>query len=143
MINSALQMGVIASATGSSESATVDTTIAETEGMSAEAIGVAIGKGVIGQASQMGTIAEDVSMAGLTQQEAATAAETAVHTIGKGTAGIVRVGNNLIVTSRRLGQGQFVLIVDRDGIVSKGFATIEIDSAGNTIVSNVERANGR
>jgi hypothetical protein len=109
--------------------------------LSPAAIGSRIGQGLRGQADQMGSIVSQVTAAKLTQDAAATAAESAVHAIGKGTAGIVRVGDDLVVRSRRLGDNQYVLIVDKAWKVVKGlFATIEIDEAGKTVVSNVERA---
>lgn len=88
----------------------------------------------------MASIVEQVTAAKLSQEAAAAAAEAAVHATGLGTAGIVRVGENLIVTSRRGGDNQFVLIVNQAGEVSKGFAKIEFDALGRTIVTNVEHA---
>lgn len=112
----------------------------ETGTPNAAAIGTRIGQSLAGQANQMGSIVEQVSAANLSQTAAATAAENAVLAIGKGTAGIVKVGTELVVTSRRGGANQYVLIVDKAGKVAKGFATIEFDSNGNTVVSNLERA---
>jgi len=101
-------------------------------------LGTVIGHSLRGQKNRMGAIVQKVNAAGLTQEGAATAAESAVRATGKATAGNVRVGDDLIVTSARVGQNQYVLVVDKAGHVRKGFATIEIDKLGKTTVRDVE-----
>jgi RHS repeat-associated protein len=86
----------------------------------------------------MAKLVELVTARGLSQENAAAAAVAAIK--GKNMwAGVVRVGSDLVLTSRAQGMSQEVLIVDKSGRLVKGFADIAYDRFGNAIVSNVER----
>ena len=100
-----------------------------------EAVGVAIGERVAGQATgNMAAVASQISGMKMSQASAETAVNSAVQAMGLGTTGVVKVGENLVVGSVQVGTNKPVMVIDAQGVVRQATATIEVAEKTTDIV---------